>query len=297
VGTAAITDLRKKTTITSTGVKGVRLRVPADVSLPANSDDTLWSLTLSRGTYAFAAIGLSGGDCSQPDDLPDDWYETCMDVALWRVPGLTQFGGSMADPLSWKANTNLDVYLFTDGAATFTMNLPSPLTRSTSLVANQRARARVDLIPTQGCATEDCALARWGGVAHRVSHGYVNSMRYFIHSSPRVVDALEFRASDIEPRYQALCNYPHAFLSPEVSPDPDDHPYGCDLAGSEDSPSIETGQDIVHSYAFQDNYGRRMIMNYWADGLSYVGHFDGAKSVTTTPLMRTYGVWITPGIG
>lgn len=291
VGQAASVSLASRTTISWTGAKAIRLKVPADTQLP-------WygaRLTVRGGTYAFVRIAFTRS-CELELRCLKGYLSYTRDMAPFLASGdgpgtdhLTRIGANHL----YKAD--FELYLFTDGAATLTFDRTGLTGRATSAVATGRVRGGVRPIPVT-CATPACAppsgyggRVRLGGDTFDVGRG--GSADFLVVTYDRATTPVV--AGDYpNARTVRACAYPRGAGDPTPS-DPSRHPYGCDTADR------DTPVDAANAAVAVATAGKAYFLqggNPSGAGRVWMGFQMATAHDLAEPVLTTYGVFFEYGI-
>lgn len=300
---AATPVLTATTTITARRTAGVVLTVPKDVPLNGTLDQLIPSaVSIARrgGTYAF--VGLSQPDLCRA--MAEPMLKVCMVVHAYDFGALhdhPQWGDGFAydafafDPPVLKKG-RLDVYVVSDGDVTLTLNVKD-LRGTTRVRATRPINAWMARLP-RNCPRGPCDTAGYGGITHDVgAAGFVASYATAVRQVSVGPSRPSGHAPDPGTQFATSCIYPRSG-SAAVSPDPDDHPTGCDLhplGGDGNWP--DHFASLTGSLSPLQTGGGRAHFDYAAKGRVYVGYIAGAVS-TLAPVhdYYAYGVWVRAGI-
>lgn len=296
------------------GVHGIVFSLPADASWYPRDDTTVHPF---EGEYA-SVIGYSDqydreGDCIDrfcttvgfdvlPDlvahnvdgTIPDETYNNGFASGY----GCTRDEGG---PCPLRV-TELELYIVTDAPLTFTMHIPE-LTGT----ANYQATGLVDgeflELPDLECPGGDCERWSYGGALRKAGTddrpGKVGGVAYARTSYAQVHGGIP--ASVIGTYHVNGCSYP-SFFVPSGSPDPEEHPLGCDVTPTiSDTPGIQydgrwidvvrTGSTTYRGEALffgSGNVNGDAYAGFHARNHHTVDGFEGAHGA--------YAHWITQGI-
>lgn len=232
---AVVGDLRGVTTVTWSGNAAIRLRVPKNVLVPESG----YRLTLREGRF----VSVRAVPVPQPigckRDFGQDW---CVVSSIDWLRDLAETGGhgtydndpardfdaALTDPpLVMKGMW--DLYLFTDRTATLEITTAG-LGGRASYVAAGRFAGQAMATPGP-CRLADCTTGmadqRYGGASFDVGRaGLVQALSY-----------AQIKEDEFAPNVGAqqsfllrTCAYPSS-IAPDASPEPADHPTGCDVTG------------------------------------------------------------------
>ena len=227
--------LAGETVVHAAGATALRLDFPIEVRF--EDFFQLWeklSIELHSGSVAF--VGLDQlGRCTLVDQ---GVYGMCMGITGWQFPP-----GVRDDPERYFPGWGIvsagpvDLFVVTDGEVTVTLRVAELDGR---VEVDARGQVDATLVPAEDfpvtCPAGDCHYLGWGGVAHEIGPG------------PGYAAVIgQSRIPDEEPSGGTIfggsvgstpvqpCAYPSNHSAPDGSPDPDDHPTGCDLGvASED---------------------------------------------------------------
>ena len=185
----------------------------------------------------------------------------------------------------------VEMYLFTDGAASLTLDIPA-LRGSRRVRAGGKIRGQVRRLPLRCVAAGGCDQpyagngSRGGGAVYDVGKlGHAEGWAMSHQSTPRSGQSLYNAAR--------VCHSP-GYASPDSSPEPRDHPTGCDVVPSSASDQ-STAVENINSVGGPDS---GTVMAYWrnnARGRAYVGAmvtYHGTNAAT----QRAWGLWYANGI-
>ena len=283
---AAVTLAAGTVTIDVDGVAGTVLTVPRDTRL---ATDGLQLERKGATTYAYAHIR---GELSPPHDFE---CPLCPDVAIesldaWPLEPSDLYvrDGNRV----FAAGEHIDVYLLADGPATLHLTFEQ-LQGAAHIQATTPIDAHLDYLPVRQCIA-DCASYGGGGMTRDVAApGYAFAVGY----SEAPNDGPEPRYSSVTLNSVAeACAYPGLGAS-TASPDPDDHPLGCD--GTFDDASRYAGTLRVAGVATSMALISGGTAVHWPNlnpsGDVYLGFMAGERSpVSTTPgRWGGYGIWIS----
>ena len=283
---ASSVTLSSHTTIAWTGVKGVRLVVPAEVSLPTYGA----RLTLRGGSYAFVRI-VPAGTC----DGGHRCLKGTIDYTHGMAPYFANNEGAGADHWAVIAGGNLvrstyELYLFTDGAATLTFDRTGLRGARTAVTAAGRARGEVRLLPVT-CAAPGCSPAEgharrvwYGGEARDV--GAAGSAAVLVATYDRAGTPVGDYPNERAPRG---CAYPRG-PGDTTAPRSDT---GCDMT-DRDMPA-----DVVNMGNSFVNYGKasfKQAANYSGHGAIWLGFQAVQAHDVADPVVQAHGIWFSFGI-
>ena len=298
-------SLKGETTIEWSGRKGfVFEAMPKQVFLPEENVE----LYLTKGTVATVVIvarNLKEHTCQDGskamgcgawfyqiirdlvethDDFPPGWIHTM----------------SVPDPPSFSKDAPIDVYLFTDGEAKLVLH-PTNRSGTASYRATGRIGGRIKRLPIR-CPTDHCDTERGygpyevGGASYDLGKeaGLTLVSAYVDPIDPEINDRGNF--DQLEAEFDRVCHYPNP-RSPNASPSPKDHPWGCDLV-AEDSTNADEWDVVAWQTATSVNGGVGRWPYEWnpvSRGKVYLGYHVGA--VGPNPVVRgAYGLWTVWGI-
>lgn len=264
---AAETDvpvLAGDTTIEAAGVTAITVTVPQATGLIPGSA----RLKLRDGTFGFMFIRLQGDAVAGVCEFCNlDAYATVPE--LTRVPDIFTVGGCSNDareriPCELQPGP-LEIYFVSDGVLTFSAEFVD-LPGRTELLATGRVNGILETLTPTSCPTNDCERL---SVSHKVHSigldgpGMVMSFAYAeLPDGELAPDVYRDQAGR---QGIAGCTYP-SFYEPEGSPDPADHPLGCDFV----PPPVGSGDANrnLNTFAVQG-----AAMNY-----NFQGVFSGYRS-------------------
>lgn len=198
--------------------------------------------------------------------------------------------------------TELELYIATDAPLTFTMNIPE-LTGTASYQATGRVDGELLELPDLECPGGDCERWSYGGAVRSAGTddrpGLAGGVAYARTSYAQISGGTP---ASVAGTYSVNgCSYP-SFFVPSGSPDPDDHPLGCDFTPTvSDTPGIQWDERWIDVTRHGSTTGRAdgLFFGYGsANGEVYAGFharnhhildgFEGAHDA--------YAYWITQGI-
>ncbi|HEX9823235.1 MAG TPA: hypothetical protein VGB51_02435 [Actinomycetota bacterium] len=212
------------TVIHGEGIVGITMMLPQ--SLRISSRDHL-TVEAGEGTqYVFTAFRSHDGE-------PGPYCHFCITNFSRLIPewDILPYWGScyteQGDDIGCLYQARpLELYFVTDGPATLTIRLPQ-LSGSIELTATAEAHGFLEKLPVKEClaVTDDCT--HYGGVTRTVGlegRPAMGGVVAYIHDREGFNGVINPGLEDIE-----ACAYPGLFGGPG-SPDPADHPTGCDDA-------------------------------------------------------------------
>jgi hypothetical protein len=278
------------TTVEWRGTAGIRLRTDGAGSLPRES----MTLFVRGGTYAFVSM------LSDPQPPPCAAARAhCYGFFLAKFPAAGSFIFDERpghDHLTRSpdqprlSGRYLDLYLMTDGVATLRLRPTGHRGRS-SYVAAGRISGLARELP-RACATVCGSTAvsevAAGGAAFDFGNRPGQLITHVVSTAPR--------AGPVggHPYTAHTCYYPQPFR-PTASPDPRDHPHGCDLVP--DGPEDEAGFVVADAFTSINVGGGAWASWYHADitGKRYIG-FRAGQAWVEEGVNTGYGVWFHYGI-
>jgi hypothetical protein len=287
------------TRITWTGMKGLRLTVPRDASIPPYAG----LLTVRGGTYAFVRW-------YQTRACPAELGEHCnvegisYTADFWRgadLPG-RDHDVAIASPNAFRRGV-YEMYLFTDGTATFEIEAKG-LTGHADYLAAGRVSGRVERLdgrcPTAACdpANGYAGRVRFGGGARDVGRGgYAEALVWNVNTDDYAVNGV---VPWTQPHVTGICVYPGWRGANTLSPDPADHPTGCDAAGTDPTNALYAATHTWDALATGAVGTGGTFANEWnseVTGKAYVGFQVANAYDLSKPSAGAYGLWFTYGIG
>ena len=231
---ASVAQLAGHTTVRASGITGVVLEAPADTGLVPGSAD----IQFTNGTFAHLFL-------HDPDNPDEDDCGFCPLDSFTVVPEMTELGDVDGRPGVFGTSNSgfcsndagdaipclirqglLEIYIISDGDVVFSADFVD-LDGEIDVTAGGIVDARLERLPIRECPGGDCERWAIGGVTHDVGLDGPGRVFGFAYA--------EIAPSDLIPGYAyggsvsvAGCSYPSWFV-PSGSPDPDDHPLGCDL--------------------------------------------------------------------
>lgn len=202
----------------------------------------------------------------------------------------------------------LEWYIAADAPVTFTIHFLDrdlkPLPGTAAYQADGHVDGYLEEIPTTACPTGDCSDLEIGHVVHSVgsdeAFGSVFGFAYANHSTENLDDGVGANATGVQGVMG--CSYP-SFFVPYGSPDPADHPLGCDV-----TPTVDTERDdvywdsrVVDTYtrtppftqATGMYFGHRLV-----NGEAYAGfNIRNRQLLPGYPgTQNAWAVWLEPGM-
>ena len=288
------------TVISWEGIAGIQIAVPDGVSY----ENLRSEIELTDGDVAFVSWETPGCDTIKPGEdwgcLLNNWMMTFAEDTLSQ----TSTKGHDRDLRSGVHA----LYLFSDGAATFTMDLEGlPDGSRVEVTANGRVDATLKRLP---CTAEvDCDHLAYGGLTHDLGFGRVAAVWGVavssVHNQPPPGAELITGGNNSSVVGARSCVYPGMFFEQSGS-DPADHPYGCDQ-GTEDGDVTGVNNvlsdHIQHALRLSDRGPTtwQVNINSAAQGEVYVGfqaeRFDALESYFPPEgIAAGWGIWFYRGI-
>ncbi len=296
------------------GVHGIVFSLPADASWYPRSDTTVAPFD---GEYA-AVVGYSD-QYDREDDCISRFctrfgFDVAPDFAARNVDGtipedtynngfVSGYGCTLdsgeACPLRV---TEMELYIATDAPITFTMHIPE-LTGTASYQAIGLVDGELLELPDLECPGGDCERWSYGGAVGSAGTddraGVVGGFAYARTSYAQVSGGTP--ASVIGTYAVNGCSYP-SFFVPSGSPDPAEHPLGCDFTPTvTDTPGIQFDSRWIATTRTGLTTGRADGMffgNGDVNGEAYAG-FHGRNHHTVDGFVgahAAYAYWITQGV-
>jgi hypothetical protein len=285
------------TTIEWTGAKGVRLHIPKDVTLPRYGA----RLHVIGGTYAHVRLSSDDRRCRFGHCGISVYLDHLRDATRsWASPDGPGAHHSAHVPLDGIVGAGTHgLYLFTDGTARLVFDntsLPrAPRTYRAIGRINGGARSLPVTCPTVGCDAKAgyAGRVRVGGL--QVDVGARGNVDVWVGTyDRRFPPTWQFPQS----RYNRGCVYPHN-PSDTTSPDPKDHPWGCDVVGEDADWTVSHAVSALHGgMALAPLYSGYFTGdgNPWASGKTYFGHQVMTSQDVSDPLVVAFGVWFAYGV-
>lgn len=264
------------TTLSGSGTVVTTLNVATAVEVDAGS----LTLSLSPGaTYGF--VGFARQGCEPTSQFPRD---VCMQLQAYLFPELGRDLIVLASqPISLPAG-RYNVYLVSDGSIEFSMRTDDAQGQS-AITATNPARAWLEeLSPT--CSSANCNSFVYGGRMRTVAGPAFAAGISFASTSASATPLSSVSATS--------CVYPNKFDGvADSSPQPSDHPTGCDFHPSSNSTegASRTANFIVRSAGLlTENVEIRT--NPAADGDTYIGFAGRQNAPLGEGIVAGYGLWI-----
>ena len=296
--------LRGVTTITWSGIAGIRLRVPKQVLI----EESGYRLTQRGARFMFVRM-MPVSELAQCRKR-----QPCSATALDWLADLAETGGNLVAPPPYDPGADhfaslwdppivpaggWDLYLFTDGVATLEIR-PKGLSGRAAYRAGGVVTGRAKRLPAR-CPVSPCdpqkgvgGVYAFGGETYDVGTiGYAQAIAY-VQKEPRFTAATGHQ----QPTFARACPYPNRY-DPDASREPENHPYGCDPLPEHPNQSGEW------SFGFFNQVGTGGNVMFSGDthasGRTYLGYQAGTKDLyaaTGDPPARYggYGVWFRYGI-
>ncbi len=296
------------------GVHGIVFSLPADASWYPDSDTTLAPFD---GEYA-AVVGYSD-QLDREDDCTDRFcstvgFDVLPDLVAHNMDGTIPkdtYNNGFASGYGCRVDgqdrcplrvTELELYIATDAPITFTMHIPE-LTGTASYQATGLVDGELLELPDLECPGSDCERWSYGGAVRSAGTddrpGTVGGVAYARTSYAQVSGGTP--ASVIGTYAVNGCSYP-SFFVPSGSPNPADHPLGCDFTPTvSDTPGIQFDSRWITTTRTGLTTGRAEALYFGSgnvNGEAYAGFharnhhtvdgFEGAHGA--------YAYWITQGV-
>lgn len=287
----ALPQAAGRTTIQWSGIKGIKVELPNDVTV--GRDDM--TLRVSPGVFGFAAIRANTYD-SRPDPFGCDFCAPNRVIWSQVTQSSVAYASGCSPPCSYQAGP-LEIYLVSDGEAEVVIDFAG-VAGETTLRGTGEVEGGLEPVPVLSCDAEpftnDCSEYGRGHLVVDVGddrpvlamvQGYQNMRHLGSYGGSAIHHERFGRAT--------ACAYPGT-LWPNESPDPQSHPWGCDEGQPE------------NFFVFLGPLGSVTASNPKARGLQYlgfaarVGHQDlNVQRPGLTGYKGAYGTmawWIKGGI-
>lgn len=272
----------KTTFYAPNGIAGFKVRIP-QVSPPVAIPEEGVRITMTKGTYAF--FGLNAARCHIPE------LDMCMDVHAYRIPEWRD-GDSVVvrDPPTLRPGL-YEIYIVSDGKVTIELDVENRPGRM-SITPTGKIDAALQSLP-RNCPMEPCDNVGFGGAMNvNGKKGWVSSVAYTLVPGhiPGTPAANWANSTGL-----VACVYPSA-VYPAASPDPDDHPQGCDLVPGPDDPN--SGVNFFGSAA---DFGASGYAHYFGTAIAHGPIYAGYAATNYSPVVPggsygAWGMWITKGV-
>lgn len=271
------------TTITAEGNAGVTLRVPSDAALPDQGIMGRVDLTVEGADIAYIAMGRP--ECDLVTGEPRLF---CVEFDFWAFPGVKQTNLSF---LAWSNEGEIDpgllnVYVLSEGTVTFTARFDG-LDGATTVTATGDIDGIAEKLPTR-CPEllPDCSNIGYGGAAHEFrSTGHFRLLSY-----SEIPDQLMGQQGNTS------CFYP-SYADPDVSPEVEDHPYGCDLTPTEGGSNNWLNTTSTYAVNRVGHEWTAFIQGQaYEQGRVYAGFNGDQISAVPGGHFGAIGVWLHKGI-
>ena len=246
----AVAPLAGATAITWSGVAGLRLGVAKTVEFPA---EKIRLFPTAKTTYAVAVFVPS----PMPAGACPTGVRICAVTQIAWFRDLAETGGNTLRPPPYDAPTDhvtiagsphrvakggWDAYLFTDGTVTMEIDVPGLAGR-----AAYRATGRVTGAMTRmqaSCPVSACSAQR--GIADRYGYGSTSVATGALGWAQSLVYVQNKGSTTAvvghnQPMLNRACVYP-GVSDPDASPDPADHPTGCDYVPADSTATADWTQ-------------------------------------------------------
>ena len=272
-----------QTTVRGSGVTGIKLRVPEDITW--FTDNIEWSV--SPDVNQFMAAIRNQGDASEQCDLcfngtfVSGWPGAPFTEEPWNIGECSNEAGQETGcPIQAGI---VEMYVISDGEVTVTMRFPE-LTGVVEVEATGDVDGVLERIPAE-CLDPACTVLGGGKVRTIGENGRAAAagVRAWAWAYPGTVNPNDTSA--------VACAHPGYFS--DKSADPADHPYGCDI---DDPLNDQSSQFLLPSPGLNGGGW------FWSDGsgkthgAQYLGFT--ARSVTTLEpsSIEAWGYWVNEGI-
>jgi hypothetical protein len=270
------------TTVTWTGTAGIRLSVGKTVEFPAEKIKLYPDAKATYVAAVFVPDKMPAGACAPGQRV-------CVATEVIWFRDLAETGGNIMRPPPYEAATDhitaaptphrvykgrWDAYLFSDGTVTMEINatgLPGKAAyRATGKPAGGMSRVPATC-PVPACSAQKGVADKYAYGAKGVDvgpHGWVQSIAYVQQTSVSTAGVL----GQVQPMFARACVYPN-LGAPTASPDPAQHPTGCDMTpGNPTAPYLWQGDMYDEFAAGVVAVGRvRIAANADATGQSAAG--------------------------
>lgn len=294
----AVQKVAATTIVRGEGHTGAILSVPNEATL---TEDNFNVKLLKGATYAYVGLADTAPDACGRDR--DDFFAMCLrhEIYMLRLPKSAIFKREgfklVSDPPTVRKGIH-ELYILSDGPVKVTLKFAGLGSGTVRLRATGSVKAISKRIPAR-CpdAFGDCAEFGYGGLTRTVSgpafasvlaHAYLPSE--WVPGTGIPYPGTHGVAACINPQWG----------SEGGSPDPDDHPYGCDFL-----PTEGAGEDWLGDLVFFGTRSAQVIggsttvvaMNVAPDGPVYAGFTAQQRSTLGTPgKYVAYGFWLEEGI-
>lgn len=266
------------TVIHGEGIVGITMLLPRPVKIFTNN------LTIEAGPgtkYVWTGF--------RAHSEPDTSCDFCIRNSTRLFPG-TPFLPSYSNCSDEQGNDvgcqfqarPLELYFVTDGAATLTLRVPE-LNGLVELTATADVDGFLEPLPVTGCSPlPDCQQGySYGGKSRTIGLGgrpaLASVVGYTVDSSG-VNGVINPGLEDME-----VCAYPGVSAPPGASPDPADHPTGCD---DDLTPGPVTGgEGALRSDAWAETHGQQ-----------YLGFHIFERRTLAPATFRVWGRWLEAGM-
>lgn len=296
-GRTASPSVGGTTIVSGAGHSGIVLNVPKKATL---TEENFRVRLLKGATYAYVGLAESGPNAWCRDD---DTFAVCFTHELWnlRLPKSALFLSDLVKnvwepPIVHKGIH--DLYILSDGPVRVSMRFTGLGNGTARLRATGSIDAISQKIPAR-CPDQfgDCSEFGFGGVTHKVrdpasvavlAHAWIPATR------PAGTQAWYPGSHGV-----ATCVYPEQGTE-GGSPDPKDHPYGCDFLPTEGSGGDWLGNGLFFGTRSIPTPGSTTTItwNYSPDGPIYAGFTAHQRRTLGEPGgYVAYGFWLEEGIG
>lgn len=225
---------------------------------------------------------------------PRDWCDFCFRGSVsWSpnspfadVPFATRCTDDAGNEVGCQLQEGpVEIYLISDGELTFTMRFPE-LDGSVEVEATGQVDGIHERLPVSCEPLGQCSRFAHGGAAHEIG----------LEGRPAFAGVTAWTWVDsglVSPGENKVvsCAYP-GYFSPEKSPNPDDHPYGCDV----DDPLDQSFNFLVPSVNLNGGGWQWSEASFKTHGLQYLG-FTTRQTGTIHPTrFDAWGLWLNQGI-
>ena len=267
-----IPELVGTTVITGTGMVSAALEVPRDLQVTADDID----IALSGGDYAYA--GLANREWQPKGELPFVMFGLA-------VGDLLPYRSLSAQPHGLLSAGVYDLYLLTDGEATFSIEAPELGDGRLELSATEPVDAEVHELDNECVGPAECSTLVYGGM-RRTLHPPAHAAIYAYST----IGTSEF---EVSPGLIAL----DACLAPNIGPTgptPAPQPrYGCPSPIDDPTdPESLSSRGVVGDVTLTGGSLNSYRANSSADGEVYAGFFGRATGVLREGKVRAFTFWI-----
>lgn len=262
------------------GVVGITMRLPEPIRL-FEDDLTL----VADASTKFAFLGLR-------TDEVWGFCDFCFPNFVEYYPEINApryafcFGPDEEDVGCTYDQELLELYIVSDGPVTLTIRFAN-LTGTTVLTASAEVDGILERLPVRGCSPlPDCSMGfSYGGRSRVIGLNGRPAMAAAVGYlfAPRLDPPLEDSAVNPNIRGHEACAYPGFLSGQDRSPDPADHPRGCDQEGNP-NPMIFGGGELKGD------------VNWKAHGEQYLGFSVWSKGFVKENVSGFWGFWLESGM-